>query len=91
MADPRIKVDGLANGIAWISATEVPPDSWIELAANRRAPVRLDMREIAEVPAEFPLRLLLQPAMLEGFVYAGLKGARSGVAVWRIYGWSLRI
>ncbi len=65
VADPRIQVDALANGVAWISASEVPADSWIEVAANHRAPVRLGMGEIAGAPAEFPLRLLLQPAMLE--------------------------
>ena len=63
--DPRIQVDALANGVAWISASEVPADSWIEVAANHRAPVRLAMHEIAGAPAEFPLRLLLQPAELE--------------------------
>jgi hypothetical protein len=65
VADPRIQVDALANGVAWISASEVPADSWIEVAANHRAPVRLAMGEIAGAPAEFPLRLLLQPALFE--------------------------
>ena len=61
--DPRVHVDAIAAGVAWISGAEVPDDGWIEIEAGERATERIDIREVTGAPADAPLRVQLQPAM----------------------------
>jgi len=61
--DPRVHVDAIAAGVAWISGAEVPDDGWIEIEASERATERIDIREVTGAPADVPLRVQLQPGM----------------------------
>ena len=62
VADGRVQIDGVADGVVWISGAEVPDDGWIEINAPDRASERLEIREVTEAPPDLPLRVHLQPA-----------------------------
>jgi hypothetical protein len=61
--DGRVHIDTIAEGVAWISGSDVSDDGWIEIGANGRASERFDLREVTEAPPDSPLRVQLQPAV----------------------------
>ena len=63
LPDSRVQIDTIAEGVAWISGSEVPDDGWIEIGAHDRASERLDIREVTEAPPDLPLRVQLPPAV----------------------------
>jgi hypothetical protein len=63
VADSRVQIDTIAEGVAWISGSDVPNDGWVEIGAPGRATERLDLREVTEAPPDLPLRVQLQPAV----------------------------
>jgi len=63
VADSRVQIDTVADGVVWISGAEVPDDGWIEIGAPDRASERLDLREVTDTPPDLPLRVQLQPAV----------------------------
>lgn len=62
VADSRVQIDTIAEGVAWISGSGLSDDGWIEIGAHDRASERLDLRDVTELPPELPLRVQLQPA-----------------------------
>lgn len=80
--DPRIHIDSIGDGVAWVSGNEVPGDGWVEVGASDRAPTRVEVRELAEVPPDLPLRLQLQPAVtVSGRVTTAMSKAAVGAVV----------
>ena len=61
--DSRVQIDTIAEGVAWISGSDVPDDGWIEVGAHDRASERREIREVTEAPPDLPLRVQLQPAV----------------------------
>jgi hypothetical protein len=55
--DRRIRVDIVAEGVAWIAGAEVPDDGWLELEVTDSTTEGVAMREVAAGPADRPMRL----------------------------------
>ena len=82
VTDSRVQIDGVADGVVWISGAEVPDDGWIEIGAPDRASERLETREVAEAPPDLPLRVHLQPAAtVSGRVSNAARGPASDAVV----------
>ena len=85
VSDTRIHVHLVADGVAWISGSEVPGDGWIEIEASGRATERIETREVAAVPADLPLRVQLQPAVALSGRVKNIAGEAAANAVLTLY------
>ena len=88
VSDTRIHVHPVADGVVWISGSEVPGDGWIEIEASGRATERIETREVAAVPAGLPLRVQLQPAVALSGRVKNIDGEAAANAVLTLYRFS---
>jgi hypothetical protein len=56
-----LRVDEIADGIAWIGGADASQDEWVEIDASDGAAERVDLRELTAGPADLPLRVQLRP------------------------------
>jgi hypothetical protein len=85
VSDTRIHVQPVADGVVWISGSEVPGDGWVEIEASGRATERIETREVAAVPASVPLRVQLQPAVALSGRVKNIDGEAAAHAVLTLY------
>jgi hypothetical protein len=86
-ADDRLVVRRLGESAFWIGGGDVLDDGWVEIAASDRAPVRLDVPELAATPPTMPVRVDLEPAVsISGRVVAddGTVAPGAVVTLWRV-------
>lgn len=86
-ADDRIAVRRLAETVFWIGGQDLPGGTWVEIAAANRAPVRLEVTDMAAAPSGQPIRIDLEPAVsIGGRVATGEGGVAPGtvLTLWRV-------
>lgn len=86
-ADDRVAVRRLADRVFWVGGQELPGETWVEIAAANRAPVRLDVSDMAAAPSGLPVRIDLEPAVSIGGRVATDDGASAPgtvLTLWRV-------
>ena len=78
----RVKVEVVSPRAFWLSGSELPDGTWLEVTEPGSASARIPLIEVAEAPAELPLRISLGTGhSLHGRISRADGKAVSGVAL----------
>lgn len=60
--DARVRIDKLDERVFWVSGTDAPADTWLEIEGSGRSPARLAVPALAGASADIPVHVDLEAA-----------------------------
>lgn len=83
--DARVKVQKVTEGVFWVSGTDAPDETWVEVAAVGRAPARVAIPDLVSASGDIPLHVDLDDAGMVSGRVRGAAGAAAPGAIVTLY------